>query len=86
MFACKVFVFFECSNCTHWVQDIAITLIINENEPGSTRIWKNSANANHVAMFCDILPILDEEKVDATMLSKKEFEKKAVVSAFFLYV
>ena len=51
------------------VVDKTITLVIDEDEAGATGVRINLTDTDHMTELVDILPVLDEEVVDPTVLS-----------------
>ena len=60
--------FFLSGVAPYWIEDVSVTLVIDEDDACTTGVGEDLADAGHVAMLCHILPVLNEEEVNVPML------------------
>lgn len=53
---------------TYWVIDKAVTFVINENQSGSIRVWKDFSHTDSMPIFIHILPVFYVEIMNNTSL------------------
>ncbi len=56
------------SQLTYWIINEAVTLVINEDESGSSRVRIKFPDSNNMTELIHITPVLNEEIVDSTTL------------------